>query len=304
MDSARQVNLPVAERRIGYVFQEPRLFPHLTVRQNLLYGAPNRSDPGMAAALLDIAPLLDRRPGALSGGEAQRVALGRALMRSPQLLILDEPLAALDQARKAAILPYLARLRDEAAVPMLYITHAIEEVLHLGTTLMILRDGQLRQLGPVAEILADPIAARDLGPRLAGAVLQGVLGQTQEGLTEVQTPAGTILVPKPEFPPGTAVQLRVMAQDVILATKVPEGLSALNIFPGRITAIEEGDGPGVMVQLQVQGAKLLVRITKRSARAMGLALGQDIYAVLKTVSVAPGNLAPYVAAEGAGQTPK
>ena len=290
LDSTNGINLPPLARQIGYVFQEPRLFPHLTVRQNLLYGAPKGSNPKGAAELLDILSLLDRRPGALSGGEAQRVALGRALMRAPHLLILDEPLAALDQARKHAILPYLRRLRDEAGVPMIYITHAIEEVLHLGTTLMLLRDGRLRQLGPVAEILADPTAARDLGPRLAGAVLPGLLGAEHEGLSEITTPAGAIFVPTPALKPGTAIQLRIMAQDIILATNRPEGISALNVLSGHVVEIRDGDGPGVMVKVDAGGANLLARITKRSARTLGLAPGKPIYAILKTVSIAPGNL--------------
>ncbi len=294
LDTSSGLNLPAHKRRIGYVFQEPRLFPHLSVAANLRYGAPHGTEIAAIAKMLDITALLSRRPGLLSGGEAARVALGRALLRTPDLLILDEPLAALDHSLKAEILPYLERLRDHGGIPMLYVTHAIEEVLRLGTTLMILRDGQIKQFGPVAKVLSDPQAAQDLGPRLAGAILPGQTQARDQGLMSVSTPAGPITVPDPGFPLGRPVRLRIMAQDVILSVTRPKGLSALNILPVTIETLHSGPHMGVMVRLVAGGVPLLARITKRSAQALGLAPGQNIYAVLKTVSIAQDNLVQHI----------
>lgn len=297
LDRARGVDLPPHQRRIGYVFQEPRLFPHLSVAQNLTYGAARGTSPEAVARMLDIGPLLGRRPGALSGGEAQRVALGRALLSGPDLLILDEPLAALDQGLKSEILPYLARLRDESGVAMLYITHAIEEVLRLGTSLMILRAGRMARFGPVAQILADPEASQDLGPHLAGAVLAGRVGAEADGLSAIETPAGVIHVARVAFAAGAHVQIRILAQDVILARSRPKDLSALNILPARVVGLHPGAGPDVSVVLEAGGARLLARVTKRSAGLLALEAGQPVFALLKTVAVAAANVVP-------GQAPR
>lgn len=284
------LNLPAHQRRIGYVFQEPRLFAHMSVRANLTYGAPRGTDPGGTAEMLEISHLLDRRPAGLSGGEAARVSLGRALLRQPELLILDEPLAALDQRLKNAILPCLARLRDEARIPMLYVTHSFDEVLHMGTHLMVLRAGRVQRFGALEEVLADPAAARDLGPRLAGAILPGrVLGRA-DGLCAVDTPAGVIEVAS-DLGAGAQVRLRIMAQDVLLATARPTGISALNVLPVRIAALVPGAGPGVMVRLEAGGQVILARVTKRSVARLELVEGSKVFAVLKTVAVAPGNVA-------------
>lgn len=290
LDSGAGVNLPAYARRIGYVFQEPRLFPHLSVAGNLTYGAPRGSDPGAVAEMLEISHLLARRPVALSGGEAARVSLGRALMRAPDLLILDEPLAALDQRLKSAILPCLARLRDEARIPMLYVTHAFDEVLFMGTHLMLMRDGGLRRFGALEDVLSDPGAARDLGPRLAGAILPGRVQARAEGLCAVETPAGVIEVAS-DLAVGAQVRLRIMAQDVLLATTAPKGISALNVLPARVTALHPGAGPGVMVRLESGGQVILARVTKRSVARLSLAVGAQVFAVLKTVAVAPGQVA-------------
>jgi molybdate transport system ATP-binding protein len=298
LDTARGINLPPHRRRIGYVFQDARLFPHLTVRQNLLYGArfARRTDgPDLAriSDLLGIKALLDRRPGALSGGERQRVALGRAILAAPALLLMDEPLAALDEARKADILPYLERLRDDLHLPILYVSHALPEIARLADTLVLIEDGRVTAAGPTATLLADPATAPALGLREAGALLTARLaGQDSDGLTRLDTAAGPLWLPRLDAAPGSPVRLRILAQDVMIATERPQGISALNILPATVTDIRTGDGPGALVQLAVGRDHLLARITRRSATALGLSPGLKVFAVLKAVSVARQNITP------------
>jgi molybdate transport system ATP-binding protein len=292
-DTKARLNLPPHQRRLGLVFQDGRLFPHLTVAQNLTYGqrfaqgsAPR---PGLEpiARLLDIAPLLARRPASLSGGERQRVAIGRALLSGPQMLILDEPLSALDQARKHDILPYLERLRDESRLPMLYISHALDEVARLANTLILVDQGRVRAAGPLESLLADPDLAPALGLRQAGAVVTArITAHHADGLTEALLPgAGPLLLPRLAAPIGASVRLRIAAQDVILSRNRPEGLSALNILPTTVTRLRRGDGPGVMVQLQLGESLILCRLTARSAQALQLEPGTPCHAVLKSLSV-------------------
>ena len=288
--------LPPHKRRLGYIFQEGRLFPHLNVRQNLMYGrwfAPRdapRAEFGRVVDLLGIGALLDRRPGALSGGEKQRVAIGRALLAAPRLLLADEPLAALDEARKAEILPYFERLRDEVAIPILFVSHSAAEVARLATTVVALEAGRVTRAGPAAELLADP-AVTPLGARAAGAVLGAVvLRHAEDGLTELGAGGLTLVVPRLDAAPGTAMRLRIAAHDVILSREAPVGLSALNILPGTIQDIRSGDGPGALVSLDTAAGRVLARITRRSAQAMGLEPGQVCHAVVKSVAVAPDDV--------------
>ncbi|MEZ5799072.1 MAG: molybdenum ABC transporter ATP-binding protein, partial [Paracoccaceae bacterium] len=259
-DTAARIHLPPQRRRIGYVFQDARLFPHLTVRQNLSYGRWFNRAPGpplpQIADLLGLTPLLDRRPGALSGGERQRVALGRAILSNPRLLLMDEPLAALDEPRKAEILPYLERLRDELRLPILYVSHSAAEVARLATTLVLLEAGRIVACGPADQILSDPATAPGFGLRDAGAILAAtVAAQEDDGLTRLDTPAGPLWLPRVNRAPGTPLRLRILAQDVMLARDRPTGISALNILPATITDIRLGDGPlsdrpGALVQLR------------------------------------------------------
>ncbi len=283
--------LPPHRRRIGYIFQEGRLFPHLTVRQNLLFGqwfAPRyaRTESlGRVVDLLGIGHLLPRRPGALSGGEKQRVAIGRALLASPKLILADEPLAALDEARKAEIMPYFERLRDEASVPILYVSHSSAEVARLATTVVALRAGKLVACGPPAEVLGDVAA---MGARGAASVLTArVVAHHADGLTELATAAGPLWLPRLTDASGAIVRVRIPAHDVILSGPRPEGLSALNILPGTVARIVLGHGPGVVVHVALGDQEILARITLRAAEAMGLAPGQTCHAVIKTVAIAP-----------------
>lgn len=296
MDTAAGIALPPHRRRAGYVFQDARLFPHLTVRQNLGYGAwfaPAAPGPDLPriADLLDIAPLLDRRPAGLSGGERQRVALGRAILSRPRILLMDEPLSALDEARKLDILPYLERLRDELHLPILYVSHAMAEVARLATTLVLIDRGRLVAAGPAEAILSDPATAPALGLREAGALLTvRVAAHDADGLTRLDTGAGPLWLPRVSTAPGTHLRLRILAQDVMIALSRPQGISALNILPATIRDLRLGDGPGALLQLDCGGATILARVTRRSAGALDLRPGLPVFAVLKAVSVAQENV--------------
>lgn len=292
-DADARINLPLHRRRLGYVFQDGRLFPHMSVRQNLSYGlrfAPKAAaGPGLdeVSDLLGIAPLLDRRPGALSGGEKQRVAIGRALLSRPRMLLMDEPLAALDSARKEEILPYLERLRDQTDIPMLYVSHSVAEVARLATCVVVLEDGQVARFGTAEQVLSDPDMVRQFGVREAGAVLPARLARHHDdGLSELSVSGGRLFLPHMDLAPGTATRVRVLAKDVIVALGRPTGLSALNILPAKILTLRGGTGPGVIVQMQCGDDRLLARITRRSAEALSLEPGTAVHAVIKSVSVA------------------
>ena len=296
-DSRLGINVPPQERRIGYVFQDGRLFPHLSVLGNLKFGARFAGEPVTVAQekriidMLGLGPLLSRRPATLSGGEQQRVAIGRALLSAPQLLIMDEPLAALDGLRKAEILPYLERLRDEAGLPMLYVSHAIDEIARLADTLVVLQDGLVMRAGPALELFCDPDAVPLIGVRDAGAVLVAtIMAYDSDGLCALSVSGGTVHLPGVTGEIGRQLRLRVLAQDIILATERPQNISALNILPVVVTSLRYGDGPGVAVGLQLGDEKLLARITKRSATQLGLERGQSCFAILKATTVARGSI--------------
>ncbi|WP_323785701.1 molybdenum ABC transporter ATP-binding protein [Thalassovita sp.] len=296
-DSAKGLFLPPHKRRIGYVFQEGRLFPHLTVRHNLRYGRwfsgrrGDRTEEARVVDMLGIGDLLDRRPGALSGGEKQRVAIGRALLSQPLLLLMDEPLAALDEARKAEILPYLERLQDETDIPILYVSHSVAEVARLATTVVLLDKGKLLKTGPTAQVMSDPALAPAFGLREAGSVLAAtVTAHHADGLTELMAAGGQVFLPRIGVAPGNTVRLRIHANDVMLSLDRPERISALNVLPCKVTAIRSGGGPGAMVQLKAGQDQILARITKRSATLLDLHPGSEVFAIVKSVSVAQADI--------------
>ena len=297
LDSAAGRFLPPHRRRLGYIFQEGRLFPHLTVQQNLRYGgffAPKgakRESEARVVEMLGIGPLLARRPGALSGGEKSRVAIGRALLAAPKLILADEPLAALDEARKAEILPYFERLRDEVETPILYVSHSAAEVARLATHVVVLQAGRVIRQGAAAEVLGDP-EVTPLGAHAAGALLESrVVAHHADGLSELSVEGQRLLLPRVSAAPGQTLRVYVEAADVMLATRRPEHISALNLLEVEIRAIRRGEGPGALVQLSMGRTALLARVTRRSVEGLGLAPGQRVFAVLKAVSVAKGNVA-------------
>ncbi len=291
LDTAKGINLPPHRRRLGYVFQDARLFPHLSVRQNLTYGrwfarqskGPHFDD---IVDLLGLNTLLNRRPGALSGGEKSRTAIGRALLSNPALLLMDEPFAALDEARKAELLPYIETLRDQTKIPILYVSHALAEVARLATTIVVLDHGKTLRAGPAADLLSDPDLARSLGIREAGAILTAtVTAQDPDGLTQLHTHGGPLWLPKIAAAAGTPLRIRIAAQDVILSRSRPEGLSALNILQGTISEIR-ATPDGALVQIAIGPDHLLARITNRSAATLAVAPGQPIFAIVKSVAAA------------------
>lgn len=302
LDTTARCFLPPHRRRIGYVFQEGRLFPHLTVRQNLLYGrwfAPRAARPESLDRVIDllgIGHLLGRRPGALSGGEKQRVAIGRALLSAPRLILADEPLAALDEARKAEILPYFERLRDEVSVPILYVSHSSAEVARLATTVIAMQEGRVAAMGPPEQVLADVTA---VGVRDVASVLRArVVAHHADGLSELATAGATLHLPRVAEAPGTMLRVRIGASDVILAREAPTGLSALNILHGTIAEIQPGRGPAARVVLALDDEHLTARITQRSVAALGLEPGQPCYAILKSVAIAPKDVGTREHAKG------
>ena len=296
-DSEARINLRPERRRIGYVFQDGRLFPHLSVRGNLLYGQRFAPREGRYATLerivtlLGLEALVGRRPGTLSGGERQRVALGRALMAQPALLLMDEPLAGLDVPRKAQVIDYIERLRDEIGVPIVFVSHAVDEVARLAGTIVVMAGGRVAAAGPAAEVMArldlDPLA----GIEAAGAVLDATVQRHDAayGLTELGVAGGILRVPRLRLEPGRSLRVRVRARDVSLATAEPRETSVLNVFRGTVVEIGARRGASVDVAVDI-GARLTARITARSADTLGLAPGSQVYALVKSVAVDPASL--------------
>ena len=293
IDTGGGVRAPVHKRRIGYVFQEGRLFPHLTVRQNLLFGRwfGSRSPPSTqlegVVDLLGIGSLLDRRPGRLSGGEKQRVTIGRALLADPLLLLMDEPLASLDAQRKEEILPYIERLRDQANVPIVYVSHSVSEVSRLASTIVLVSDGRVRAVGPVREIMGRAELYPMAGRFEAGAVLDARVVAHDEHwrLTELGGSFGKLTVQQLGVPVGATLRVRIRSRDVILAAAPPTGISALNVLVGRVEALVPIEDAALEVQLRLGDERLLARVTRRSGAALGLMPGQEIFAVIKTIAI-------------------
>lgn len=292
-DSAAGVFLPPERRRVGLVFQDARLFPHMSVEANLCYGlrrtpvTERRIGFDPVVEMLGIGHLLARRPHTLSGGERQRVAVGRALLAQPRLLLMDEPLASLDAARKAEVLPFLERLRDETRLPILYVSHDWAEVARLADTLVLLEQGQARASGPIGALASDPalpLAARED----AGAVLDAVVAAHLEerGLTRLSAAGLTLLSPRLAHAPGARLRLRIPAREVSLATIAPEGVSLHNIIPATVSAIAQGAEPHLaLVTLDAQGVTLLSQVTADAVARLALSPGASVFALVKSVSV-------------------
>ncbi|MEK9722542.1 MAG: molybdenum ABC transporter ATP-binding protein [Rhodospirillaceae bacterium] len=291
-DSEAGVDVPPHRRRIGYVFQEDRLFPHLSVRGNLGYGlrfvppAERRHDLDDVARLLDLAALLDRRPSNLSGGERQRVAIGRALLTSPRMLLMDEPLASLDGARRGRILPFIERLRDETGIPIVYVSHAIAEIVRLADTMVIVDGGRTVAAGPLEEIMTRLDLRPLTGRYEAGAVIPvTVAGQDKTfGLTEVSFAGGRMWLPALDRPLGHRMRMRVRARDVSISLSRPADSSVLNILEGTVTEIGGEDGPQADVLIDV-GVPLMARVTRKSIAALKLAPGVRVFALIKAAAI-------------------
>lgn len=309
VDTEKKLFVPRHRRRIGYVFQESRLFPHLTVRQNLLYGrwfAPNserRENLDNVVEMLGIGGLLNRHPGGLSGGEKQRVAIGRALLSGPRALLMDEPLASLDEARKAEILPYIERLRDHSRLPIIYVSHSVAEVSRLASTVVLLSEGRVAAVGPVSDVMQRLDLFPLTGRAEAGAIVEATVVRHDRafGLTELASRAGLWKLAAIDAPIGARLRLRVRARDVMLARSMPSDLSALNIMAGTVSDIGQSDSPIVEVRVDCNGDRILSRITRYSLEKLGLMPGTPVYALIKSVALDRRSLSgPIEEAPGSG----
>jgi molybdate transport system ATP-binding protein len=292
-DSNNSIDVPPEKRQIGYVFQDGRLFPHLTVQANLLYGTKkqratsNKANVEQVVALLGVEHLLSRRPAKLSGGEKQRVAIGRALLTNPSLLLMDEPLASLDAERKAEVLPFIIRLSRELSVPILYVSHALDEILNLADTLVLMENGQAVAVGAIEDLMGRLDLRQILGhTEEYGAVLTTVVTKhdAASSLTHLGFQGGELKVPFMDHPEGSRIRVRIPARRVAIS-KVPLSQTSIqNIFPGTITEIAETDGPFTDVAMNI-GCRLLARITRHAKTDLDLKPGQQVFALVKSVAV-------------------
>jgi len=298
--SDQRIDLPVRKRRVGYVFQEGRLFPHFSVRGNLGYGLPRLRKPAKGGiefdavvALLGIDKLLDRRPGDLSGGEKQRIAIGRALLTQPRLLLMDEPLASLDEALKAEIMPFIERLHDQLRIPIIYVSHDMDENMRLADTLVLMEGGRVAAVGPIEELTSRTDLRALTGRYDAGAVVRATVAghDLSFGLSELAFPGGRLRVAHLRLPLGTPVRARISANDVALATARPSQISIRNVLPARVieTNPDQENANVVDVRLQIgtpeKGVILWSRITRRASLELELAVGKPVFALVKAVAL-------------------
>ncbi len=290
-DAEAGIDLAVHRRRIGYVFQESRLFPHMTVRGNLEYGwrrarGARPLAPDVVIGLLGLEPLLGRRTHRLSGGERQRVAIGRALLSQPRLLLMDEPLSSLDPPRKSELLPYIERLRDELGLPILYISHAFNEVVRLADHLLVVDHGRVVRSGPLLELASDPELSPLVGRFEAGAVIVCEVEGHDDAyeLTTLRFQGGRLQVPQITMAPGAQLRVRIRSRDVALSLIEPREISISNRLPGRITGLVARDGPFVEVLIDVGGNIVRALLTRSSVGRLGLSVGLDVWALIKTVA--------------------
>ncbi|NVK34225.1 MAG: molybdenum ABC transporter ATP-binding protein [Rhodobacteraceae bacterium] len=290
-DSSKAIDAPTRQRRIGYVFQEPRLFPHLSVRSNLTYSrwAGRRTvsrSLDEVVSLLGLEKLLDRKPTHLSGGEKQRIAIGRALLSDPRLLIMDEPLASLDYQRKDEILPYLDRICREADLSVLYISHSLEEVTRLAKNLVLMEDGKTTAFGTVAEVLAGAGIEKDGFHRRS--LIEGKVSHVDPefGLVHVGIGAGEVLqIAAPDLNAGDHLRLSVSDRDISIAVKRPEGVSIRNVVQAKLRSIEMTASPHVDVLCQIGDHELRARITRASLHDLGLKPEMEVFLMVKSVSI-------------------
>ncbi len=285
--------LPTYQRPLGYVFQEANLFQHLNVQRNLQYGQARvpkdlrRIAMDNVVDLLGIAPLLPRMPYGLSGGERQRVAIARALLTSPRLLLMDEPLAALDVARKQEFLPYLERLHDELDIPVVYVSHAPDEVARLADHIVVMQDGRALACGALTETLARLDLPIQLGED-AGVVLHAVVVERDAAwhLARVEFAGGSLWVRDGGHPLGHAVRVRILARDVSIALAPVAGISIQNCLPATVDAIAADPHPALcLVRLALGDSPLLARLTRRSSAALELQAGKPVWVQIKAVAL-------------------
>ena len=290
-DSSRGVDMPIQLRRIGYVFQDSRLFPHLSVKSNLAYGyrrarGERKHELDAVIALLGIGELLERRTHNLSGGERQRIAIGRALLAQPELLLMDEPLSSLDPPRKSELLPYIERLRDVLGLPILYISHAFNEVVRLADHLLVVDGGRVVRSGPLLELASDPELSPLVGRFESGSVIECTVLRHDTGvaLSTLAFTGGELRVPQVDLPIGERLRVRIRARDVAMSLSQPVDISISNRLPGRILRITSQDGPYAEAVIDIGGAALRSLVTRELAARLGLQPGSEVWALIKSVA--------------------
>lgn len=302
--SKLNINVPTHKRRIGYVFQDARLFPHMTVRKNLEYGTPRNvetnSDHNFSdiCELLGLNDLLARRPYNLSGGERQRVAIGRALLSYPKLLLMDEPLASLDLQRKSEIMPFIERLSDQFGIAVIYVSHSVEEVVRLSDTIALISDGKAIAQGSLSDVMNRIDLSPYTGRHEAGAVLNATVLETNaaNGLSTLSVSGHTLWVPQIDLRANAPLRIRIRARDVALALSAPINTSILNMLPATVREIAAHDGPHCELALEITPTAphalttetpeiLIARITRRSLEQMNLKVGTALYAMMKAVAI-------------------
>jgi molybdate transport system ATP-binding protein len=294
-DSELGIDIPVEKRDIGYVFQDGRLFPHLNVAGNLKFAERRAARTGSigfdrVVGMLDLQPLMARRVHQLSGGEKQRVAIGRALLSQPRLLLLDEPLASLDRERREEVLPYLETLRDQLALPMVYVSHHFDEVLRLATHIVLMQSGTVAAQGGIGAMSLDRRLRAMIGPDAVGAIVEGAVIDREDGLLRVRVGEGQIRVNAPSSAPGATLRVQLLARDIIVSTQMPRFLSVRNNLKGTVTAVED-DGASDLVSIDVGaglrtgGPVILARVTKAATRELALVPGKPVWALVKSVSL-------------------
>ncbi len=291
-DSFAQTDIPAAQRGAGVVFQDDRLFPHKTVKGNLLYGAgrlrpqARQGTLSKIARLLDIEALLDRKPIGLSGGERRRVAIGRALLSAPKVLLLDEPLTGLDAARREDVMAYIARIAHSEQIPILYITHGLDEVLRLADRMVTLENGAVSADGSVGDVLNERAISGLIAPDERATVVEGLVESAggRDGLSVIATSMGLVQVVGLAAPQRARIRLRLKAADVGLALSEPRDISINNVLPGHVVSIAD-DGPAACLLTLDCGAPLLARLTRHSVQRLALQPGSRIFALIKAVAV-------------------
>jgi molybdate transport system ATP-binding protein len=294
VDTERFIFVPAHRRRVGLVFQDAQLFPHLSVRQNLLFGrwfAPKADQTigfDRVVETLGIGHLLGRKPARLSGGEKQRVAIGRALLASPKILLMDEPLASLDTERKLEILPLIESLRDNFRIPIVYVSHSVDEVARLAGRVVVLEGGRVVAIGPVEEILGSGLDQAGVSRFARSSVITGRLSgiDAEYGLTEISHPAGTIWLAGRAGPIGREARVVIKATDITLSTTRPRNLSIRTVLAGTVASIDTDDGPLAAVNIELEGhGQLLALATRKAIDELGLTRGDQVFALVKTVAL-------------------
>jgi len=280
--------VPVHKRNVGYVFQQPNLFPHLSVKGNLEYGArrsvSSRVDGDQVTRILGLEDLMDRRPDTLSGGQAQRVAIAAALLRSPDLVLMDEPLASLDRNRKDELLPYFDRLHDELSLPVIYVSHDIDEISRLCDYLVVLDDGKVSAAGDLFDMLAFADVPQ-LAGRNAGVVLWGRPVDNEDGLTCFEFGDGDIWVPGNYEPGRISMRLRVAASDVSICREQATDTTILNVLRATVEEVRQSDAATAVIRLNLGNQNLLAQVTNRSVAKLGLQVGDRVFAQVKSVTI-------------------